>query len=126
MDRTNLTKVRPSNDIGERVVPSDFEAYRLSHDIQGPCCLCPLLHEDVGAFAEATMKMVVRGRHAGEYAVMCAKDRCGYFGNGNGLALDIADEIFSLGGTNASSTRPTHPSLSNSRSVRLTRFSALH
>lgn len=77
-----LMQVRPTNEHGERVNPSDFEAYRLSHDILAPTCLCPFEDPDLGDFAESAIYMVSYGRYAGEYVAACANDRCGYFGRG--------------------------------------------
>jgi hypothetical protein len=62
------------------VSPSDFETYRLSHDIQGPSCLCPFEKKDMGDFVESAIYMVGHGRYTGEYVAACAEDHCGYFG----------------------------------------------
>jgi hypothetical protein len=73
-------KSRPVNERGERVTPSDFEAYRTSHDVLGPCCLCPLQFETTGDFKESVVFMVGSGRYAGEYVAGCADGQCNYFG----------------------------------------------
>ena len=78
-----ITFHRPVNDRGERVTPSDFDAYRMSHDVLGPCCLCPFQHSDVGHFKESAIFMVGHGRFAGEYVAACAEGRCDYFGDSN-------------------------------------------
>ena len=75
-----LTATRHINDRGERVTPSDFEAYRMSYDILGPCCLCPFQFRDIGNFKEAAVSMMSRGRYVGEYVATCADGRCHYIG----------------------------------------------
>jgi hypothetical protein len=70
---------RPINERGERVTPSDFEAYRTSHDILGPCCLCPFQFQDTGEFKESAIFMMGHGRYAGEYVAACADGQCNYF-----------------------------------------------
>ena len=74
------TACRPVNQHGERVTPSDFEAYRLSHKVLGPCCLCPFQDRDVRNYKESPIFMVGLGRYAGEYVAACADNRCSYFG----------------------------------------------
>jgi hypothetical protein len=72
-------RIRPTNDHGERVPPSDLRLHRLSHEVLGPCCLCPL-DRNKEEFVESAISMVARGRYAGEYVATCAKDECNYFG----------------------------------------------
>jgi hypothetical protein len=69
------------------VKPSDFDAHRISHQILGPCCLCPFIDVTGPDFVESTLCVVTLGPFTGEYAFMCARDRCGYFGElvGSGL-----------------------------------------
>jgi hypothetical protein len=71
--------VRPTNERGERVTPSDLEGHRVSHRFRGPCCLCPMLRGD-DDFTEAALVLVTRGRLSGEYIAKCARNICGYFG----------------------------------------------
>jgi hypothetical protein len=78
----SLTKSRPVNERGERVTPSDFEAHRASHDVLGPCCLCPFQLEIAGGFKESVVFMVGHGRYTGEYVAGCADGQCNYFGMG--------------------------------------------
>jgi hypothetical protein len=60
--------------------PSDFERHRTSHQVLGPCCLCPVLESTGPDFVESVICVVTQGPFAGEYAAMCARDKCGYFG----------------------------------------------
>ena len=75
-----VTACRPVNQHGERVTPSDFEAYCLSHQILGPCCLCPFQDRDLCNYKESPVYMVGYGRYAGEYVAACADGSCKYFG----------------------------------------------
>lgn len=68
------------NEHGERVPPSDIRLHRLSHDVLGPCCLCPLQNNVGESFVESTISMVGHGLYAGEYVATCAKGECDYFG----------------------------------------------
>jgi len=70
---------RPTNDLGERVPPSDFGEHRRLHRICGPGCLCPL-KEQTGTFTEAAIYVPTQGRYAGQYVAACARGTCGYFG----------------------------------------------
>jgi hypothetical protein len=45
-----------------------------------PCCLCPLVNINGQDFVESVICVVTFGPFVGEYAAMCAQDRCGYFG----------------------------------------------
>lgn len=63
-----------------RIKPSDLEAYRQSHRMLGPCCLCPMKDGGQPDFVEAAMYMVTAGSLSGEYIASCAQNHCGYFG----------------------------------------------
>jgi hypothetical protein len=74
-------RIRPVNQGGQRVAPSELEAHRFSHDMLGPCCMCPLLRPCEDNFSEAAIFLVTRGQHFGEYVAGCATNECGYLGN---------------------------------------------
>ncbi|KAJ3534279.1 hypothetical protein NMY22_g6996 [Coprinellus aureogranulatus] len=69
---------------GTRVPPDALDGYRYTHHFKGPCCLCAFL--DVSEFTEAKMGLLqtvgLNGSlvgNLGQYAAVCAKQRCGYF-----------------------------------------------
>jgi hypothetical protein len=68
-----------------RVHPSELRAYRMSHRMLGPCCLCPLFDATNPDYVEAPMYMKPKGPHAGHYVASCVEDRCGYFGKRNSI-----------------------------------------
>lgn len=71
---------RPVRDT-ERVVPSELEEHRKSHQFLGPCCLCPLFEpQGRPIFTEAAIFIATSGPFAGEYIAKCAKGDCGYLG----------------------------------------------
>ena len=72
--------IRPINEQGQRVTPSDLAAHRLSHRFLGPRCLCMLENYSRGSHKEAVIVILTRGPHVGEYVARCATGRCGYFG----------------------------------------------
>lgn len=84
----NLLQLRPCDEAtGERVPPSMLEAFRRTHDLKGPCCLCPFLDRS-NNYAEAFIGIVEVARHElefshsepyGEYVAVCSRWRCGYF-----------------------------------------------
>jgi hypothetical protein len=63
-----------------RITPSDLREHRVSHQMLGPCCLCPMIDLNQPDFVEAAMYMPVTGPFAGQYIATCARDKCGYFG----------------------------------------------
>lgn len=63
-----------------RVHPSDLVDYRTTHQMLGPCCLCPLVSNNQPDFVEAAIYMPSEGDHAGKYIANCARDLCGYQG----------------------------------------------
>jgi hypothetical protein len=79
-----IQMTRPTNEHGECVPPSELCSHRLSHNVQGPCCPCPLQNNVDKFFMESTICMVHHGRYAGEYVATCAKDECDYFGISSG------------------------------------------
>ena len=74
-----ITLIRPTNERGERVAPSDLEQHWISHRFRGPCCLCPMVHGE-DDITEAALVLVTHGRLSGEYIAKCARNLCGYFG----------------------------------------------
>ena len=72
--------IRPINDAGERVTPSNLLEYRRSHDFKGPCCLCASVHSDEAAYTESAIFLAVRGPSAGKYVSACATGHCRYWG----------------------------------------------
>ncbi|KIM71671.1 hypothetical protein PILCRDRAFT_830210 [Piloderma croceum F 1598] len=66
----------------------------MSHQMLGPCCLCPLAYPTGPDFVEAAIYMVPAGLLSGEYVASCAKGRCDYFAfierlyNKNGLYIE--------------------------------------
>jgi hypothetical protein len=77
-DRHDHFVLRPiHNEV--RVQPSDLRYHRLSHQMLGPCCLCPLADSARPDFVEAAMYMASVGPYAGQYVASCAQDQCGYF-----------------------------------------------
>lgn len=73
---------RPYNaESGERVSPSMLEAYQRSHEFRAPCCLCAFI--DDGEYTESEIG-IVEAVHptilTGQYVALCARRRCGYFG----------------------------------------------
>src|SRR5215472_8186851 len=88
----NPSTIRPvDQDGGRHVLPSELQAYRRSHRFLGPSCICPaFLPITCGLltrFTEAAIIMMTSGRLAGHYVVVCAYDRCGYFGKPSFCAL---------------------------------------
>ena len=79
-DHDNGQKHRPTNERGERVVPSDLDSHRLSHRFRAPCCLCPMDSEYDNTFVEAAIYAAPTGRYVGEYVAQCAERECGYLG----------------------------------------------
>jgi hypothetical protein len=71
---------RPTNERGERVVPSDLDSHRLSHRFRGPCCLCPIDPVHNSTFIEAAIYAAPTGRYVGEYIARCAERECDYLG----------------------------------------------
>ena len=68
---------RPTNDVGERVTPSN---HRRSHDFKGPCCLCASLNVNDTAYTEAAIFMAIRGPSTGKYVAACVTGQCRYWG----------------------------------------------
>lgn len=63
------------------VPPCAMQQHRMSHQMLGPCCLCPMLDVNLPDFVEAAIYEVPAGeRYAGQWVASCARDRCGYFG----------------------------------------------
>jgi hypothetical protein len=71
---------RPTNDVGERVTPSNLLDHRRSHDFKGPSCLCASLNSSETAYTEAAIFMATRGPSAGKYVAACATGQCRYWG----------------------------------------------
>lgn len=69
----------PSEFVG-RIPPSELPAYRESHRILGPCCLCPLANPDAPDFVESAIYEATTGEHRGEWVASCASETCDYFG----------------------------------------------
>jgi hypothetical protein len=57
-----------------------MEEYRTTHQMLGPCCFCPLVDVIGPDFVESAIHIVTMGPFVGEYAAMCACEKCGYFG----------------------------------------------
>ena len=73
-------------DSKNRVPPSELEAFRRTHKLIGPSCLCAFL--DGSDYTETRIGVVetASGYHGrdrfnvhGEYIAICAKQRCGYY-----------------------------------------------
>jgi len=78
--RTHLYYLlRPASDEA-RVHPQDLEDHRISHQMLGPCCLCPLAEATQPDFVEAAVYPASVGPYAGQYVASCAQGRCNYFG----------------------------------------------
>jgi hypothetical protein len=73
----NRQRARPTTVEG-RIPPSEMQAYRTSHRMLGPCCLCPLMDAATPNFVEAAIYMATDGEEAGQFVARCAKDACGY------------------------------------------------
>lgn len=73
------TPLRPALN-GARIDPSDLHEYRQSHQLLGPCCLCPFISEAQPDFVEAAIYLAPTGPNAGYYVASCARDECGYLG----------------------------------------------
>jgi hypothetical protein len=77
---TLISILRPSTTYA-RIRPSDLNEYRITHQMLGPCCLCPLVDVNGPHFVESTIRIVGPGSSfAGEYAATCKLHQCGYFG----------------------------------------------
>jgi hypothetical protein len=73
---------RPSS-IEARIPPSAMGDHRITHRMLGPCCLCPMLDANKPDFIKAAIYMASAGEwQAGKYVATCAKDECGYSGEG--------------------------------------------
>lgn len=80
-----LTQNSEGDDEGIRITPDALDEYRYTHAFKGPSCLCAYL--DASSFTEAKIGLVQTlglGENPaaclGQYAAVCAKQRCGYFG----------------------------------------------
>jgi hypothetical protein len=62
----------------EQVTPTDFHLYRLEYDFLLPCCLCA--SNTPGIYTECAIDVPLMGQYKGEYVVVCAYGKCGYFG----------------------------------------------
>lgn len=72
-----VTFHRPIADTGERVPPSDLSNYRVTHEFQGPYCLCAC--DAIGTdYTESMICVIVGGQFSGEYVASCATETCGY------------------------------------------------
>ena len=64
-----------------RIEPSELRGHRMSHQMLGPCCLCPLAYPRGPDFSESAIYVVSgHGSLSGEYVASCARGRCDYFG----------------------------------------------
>jgi hypothetical protein len=65
-----------------RVRPSDLRDYRMSHQMRGPGCFCPMMDENQPDFVEAAIYVLsVAGTpFSGEYVASCVRNQCQYFG----------------------------------------------
>ncbi|KAJ7122724.1 hypothetical protein C8R46DRAFT_1148235, partial [Mycena filopes] len=64
---------------GQRVVPSDLRAHRITHDFKFPNCLCSVHELDPEHSVECAVFMCTTGRLSGEYVGACAQNVCKYF-----------------------------------------------
>ena len=75
----NRSHLRPMT-VNARVEPHHLQAWRVSHRMLGPCCICPMADDAQPDFKEAAIYQV-RGASTGrQYVASCARDLCGYFG----------------------------------------------
>jgi hypothetical protein len=63
-----------------RVEPHNLQAWRVSHRMLGPCCLCPMANVAEPDFKEAAIYQMPCASKGREYVASCARDLCGYFG----------------------------------------------
>jgi hypothetical protein len=80
-----MISIRPINERGERIPPSEFDHYRGRYDFSAPLCLCPLLYRDTWPTnpvtpPESSVFVSMAGPSIGEYIAECSSRRCGYFG----------------------------------------------
>ncbi|KAI0067309.1 hypothetical protein BV25DRAFT_1835022 [Artomyces pyxidatus] len=67
----------PVDGDGQRVSPSELSAYRRTHAVDGPYCLCPF-NDQSQAASNAIIDRPLRGRHIGQYVASCSQGRCRY------------------------------------------------
>jgi hypothetical protein len=72
-----MWNLRPVDDQGERVPPSELELYRQDHEFLLPCCLCA--YSDA-KYTECAVYLMLGGPLTGTYVAVCAKSKCGYLG----------------------------------------------
>jgi hypothetical protein len=77
------------------VVPCDLRAHRLTHNFQGPCCLCPIFDMSLHRkYTEAAMFIATSGTNCGRYVVACATGSCGYIGQYlSGPDVDVSHRV---------------------------------
>jgi hypothetical protein len=78
---TGIVLVRPVNEDGERIVPSELLEHRRTHEFRGPSCLCASLDSsDLGDYTEAAIFVATVGPSSGQYVAACASGQCRYWG----------------------------------------------
>lgn len=97
VEKTHLRRIpivpRPCAN-GERVRPSELQDHRKSHQVLGPCCLCPMTDTSQPDFVEAAIYVLPVGPFSGQYVTSCARDQCGYFGESQ--QYSVTKDYFSL------------------------------
>ena len=64
----------------ERIKPENLETYRVSHQMLGPCCFCPLVDPNALDFVESAMYRATDGKFLGQFVATCARNICSYIG----------------------------------------------
>ena len=70
---------RPST-TEEQIRPENLTAHWVSHQMLGPCCLCPLVDPNAPDFVESAMYRATDGKFLGQFVATCAHNRCNYIG----------------------------------------------
>jgi hypothetical protein len=83
----NRRHLRPTTE-NARVEPHNLQAWRVSHRMLGPCCLCPMADHAEPDFKEAAIHQMRNASTGSQcYVASCAWDLCGYFGKRRNIPL---------------------------------------
>ena len=86
---------RPITQTGQRVSPSDMQAYRVGHEFKAPCCLgANDTVEDY--YTESAIYLAPNGIYAGEYVAGCAGARCGYLSKCNYYSTHFLVQLLNI------------------------------